>query len=164
MPPGRPWQQKAIGLIAENPLGLGALEFGERYHPEEVHNVYLSVVLNAGWLRGGVYWILVGLTAVLGFRHSLKATPTQPLFLIVYAAFIANAMEGFIIDSDHWRHFYLLAAMVWGLMSVRTLQPATEATWNTTWPRRSAKLRRAAPVPPRRRRRTSSIGAAAALA
>jgi len=27
-------QQKAIGLIAENPLGLGALEFGERYHPE----------------------------------------------------------------------------------------------------------------------------------
>ena len=157
-------QQKAIGLIAENPLGLGALEFGERYHPEEVHNVYLSVVLNAGWLGGGVYWILVGLTAVLGFRHSLKATPTQPLFLIVYAAFIANAMEGFIIDSDHWRHFYLLAAMVWGLMSVRTLQPATEATWNTTWPRRSAKLRRAAPVPPRRRRRTSSIGAAAALA
>jgi len=85
-----------------------------------VHNVYLSVVLNAGWLRGGVYWILVGLTAVLGFRHSLKSTPTQPLFLIVYAAFIANAMEGFIIDSDHWRHFYLLAAMVWGLMSVRT--------------------------------------------
>jgi O-antigen ligase len=124
-------QQKAIGLIAENPLGLGALEFGERYHPEEVHNVYLSIVLNAGWLGGGIYWILVGLTAVLGFRHALKATPTQSLFLIVYAAFISNALEGIIIDSDHWRHFYLLAAMVWGMMSVRTVaQPAIEAAWN----------------------------------
>src|SRR5262249_11245400 len=123
-------QQKAIGLIAENPLGLGALEFGERYHPEEVHNVYLSIVLNAGWLGGGIYWILVALTAVLGFRDALKATPTQSLFLIVYAAFISNALEGVIIDSDHWRHFYLLAAMVWGMMSVRTAaQPAIEAAW-----------------------------------
>jgi hypothetical protein len=23
--------------------------------------------------------------------------------------------EGFVIDSDHWRHFYLLLGMVWGL-------------------------------------------------
>ncbi len=159
-------QQKAIGLITENPLGLGALEFGERYHPEEVHNVYLSMVLNAGWLGGGIYWIIVGLTAVLGFRHALKRTPTQPLFLIAYAAFIANAMEGIIIDSDHWRHFYLLAAMVWGLMSARTAaQPALEAawtTWNTMWPRRPAKLHPAAELlPPRRYRAPGIVGAPA---
>ncbi len=158
-------QQKAIGLIAENPLGLGALEFGERYHPEEVHNVYLSIVLNAGWLGGGVYWILVGLTAALGFRHALKATPTQPLFLIVYAAFIANALEGIVIDSDHWRHFYLLAAMVWGLMSARTFsQPAIEAAWTAVSPRRPARLRRVAPVPQPCRGRAPSLVGAPALA
>ncbi len=158
-------QQKAIGLIAEHPLGLGALEFGERFHPEEVHNVYLSIVLNAGWLGGGVYWILVGLTAALGFRHALKATPTQPLFLIVYAAFIANALEGVIIDSDHWRHFYLLAAMVWGLMSARTLaRPVVEETWRAMWPRRPARLRQAVPAPRPCRPRAPSIVAAAALA
>jgi O-antigen ligase len=159
-------QQKAIGLITENPLGIGALEFGERYHPEEVHNVYLSMVLNAGWLGGGIYWIIVGLTAVLGFRHALKRTPTQPLFLIVYAAFMANAMEGIIIDSDHWRHFYLLAAMVWGLMSARTVaQPAMEAAWTaatTMWPRRPAKLRPAVElIPPRRHRPPGLVGALA---
>lgn len=154
-------QQKAIGLIAENPLGLGALEFGERYHPEEVHNVYLSILLNAGWLGGGVYWILVGLTAVLGFRHALKPTPTQPLFLIVYAAFISNALEGVIIDSDHWRHFYLLTAMVWGMMSVRTVaQPAIEAAWKTVSPRRVAGPRPIAPLP-RRRRAPRIVGALA---
>jgi O-antigen ligase len=159
-------QHKAIGLITENPLGIGALEFGERYHPEEVHNVYLSMVLNAGWLGGGIYSIIVGLTAVLGFRHALKRTPTQPLFLIVYAAFIANAMEGIIIDSDHWRHFYLLAAMVWGQMSARSIaRPAIEAArdmWNTMWPRRPAKLRPAMKrLPPRRHRAPSIVGALA---
>jgi O-antigen ligase len=158
-------QQKAIGLITENPLGLGALEFGERYHPEEVHNVYLSMLLNAGWLGGGIYWILVALTAVLGFRHALKATPTQPLFLIVYAAFMANAGEGIIIDSDHWRHFYLLAAMVWGLMSARTLaQPAIDATWAAISSRRPARLRPTLPVAARRARRAPSIVGAMALA
>ena len=156
-------QQKAIGLITENPLGLGALEFGERYHPEEVHNVYLSMLLNAGWLGGGIYWILVALTAVLGFRHALKATPTQPLFLIVYAAFMANAGEGIIIDSDHWRHFYLLAAMVWDLMSARTFaQPLIETTLAALSPRRPARLRPASPVAaPRGRRAPSIVGAIA---
>jgi len=114
-------QEKAIALIVENPLGIGAEEFVAHHHPEEVHNVYLSVLLNGGWLGGGVYWILVGLTLVLGFRHALKATPTRPLFLIAYASFVAVALEGLVIDTDHWRHFYLLMAIIWGLMGARTL-------------------------------------------
>ena len=156
-------QQKAIGLIAEHPLGIGALEFGERYHPEEVHNVYLSMLLNAGWLGGGIYWILVGLTAALGFRHAFKATPMQPLFLIVYSAFIANALEGVIVDTDHWRHFYLLAAMVWGLMSARTFaEPILAAARRTVRARRPARLRIRVPLLalPRRPRAPSILAAA----
>ena len=52
-------QEKAAGIIVENPLGIGALEFSARHHPEEAHNVYLSMLLNAGWLGGAVYLILV---------------------------------------------------------------------------------------------------------
>jgi O-antigen ligase len=110
-------QQKAIALIVENPLGIGAQEFATRHHSEEAHNVYLSVLLDAGWLGGGIYWILVGLTLVLGLRHALKPSLTRPLFLIAYSAFVANALEGLIVDTDHWRHFYLLMAIIWGLMS-----------------------------------------------
>jgi len=92
----------------------------------------------------------------------LKPTSTQPLFLIVYAAFISNALEGVIIDSDHWRHFYLLAAMVWGMMSVRTVaQPAIEAAWKAVSPRRVAGPR---PVAPLRRRRAPRIVGALAFA
>ena len=122
-------QQKAIGLIAENPLGIGAQEFTSRYHHEEVHNVYLTLFLSAGWLGGSVYLIIVMLTIVLGFRHLLRATPTRPLFLIVYATFVATALEGLIIDSDHWRHFYVLLALIWGMMTA-TQPRSTSATFN----------------------------------
>jgi hypothetical protein len=33
-------------------------------------------------------------------------------------------LEGLVIDLDHWRHFYLLMALVWGLMLSGT--PAAE--------------------------------------
>lgn len=120
-------QQKAIGLILENPLGIGATVFASVYHHEEVHNVYLSMMLNAGWLGGAVFLLMILLTIVLGLRHafhgSRSAARVQPLFLIAYAAFLANALEGFIIDLDHWRHVYLLMALVWGMMSADSRLP-----------------------------------------
>ena len=114
-------QQKAVDLIIENPLGIGAQEFTSRHHHEEVHNVYLTLLLNAGWLGGGIYWILVGLTMVLGLRQALKAG-TSMLYLAVYAAFTATAFEGIIIDSDHWRHFYVLMAIIWGTMTASAVK------------------------------------------
>lgn len=110
-------QQKAIELILENPLGIGAQEFTTRYHHEEVHNVYLTLLLSAGWLGGGIYWILVALTLVLGVRHALRASEARMLFLVAYACFAATAFEGIIIDSDHWRYFYALMAIIWGMMT-----------------------------------------------
>jgi O-antigen ligase len=109
-------QAKAIGLIFANPLGLGASQFSAHYHPEDVHNVYLSMFLNAGWLGGLLYIAAVASTVAAGFAHLGKNTPTRPLFLIALCALVGNVLEGFIVDTDHWRHFYILLALVWGLM------------------------------------------------
>jgi O-antigen ligase len=128
-------QEKAVNLILEHPLGIGAQEFTSRYHHEEVHNVYLTIMLSAGWLGGGIYWVLVGLTIVLGLRHALKSTELRLLFLSVYAVFVATAFEGIIIDSDHWRHFYVLMAIIWGMMTSTASQPGATVT-----PRRAARI------------------------
>jgi O-antigen ligase len=109
-------QQKAAGLALENPLGLGAQQFVPHYHHEEPHNVYVTMFLNAGWVGGLIFLGLVATTCVWGLRHAFVRCATQPLFLVVYACFVAQALEGSIIDLDHWRHFYLLLALVWGLM------------------------------------------------
>jgi hypothetical protein len=109
-------QEKARGLIVENPLGIGALTFARAYHNEDVHNVYLSMFLNAGWLGGFLYLTISALTVIYGLRHAFRRTASQPYFLVAYATLAAIIFEGLIIDTDHWRHYYLLMGLVWGLM------------------------------------------------
>ena len=110
-------QLKALNVVIENPFGIGAREFGYHYHAGDVHNVYLSMFLNGGWIGGALYLTIVVATLLAGFVHSLKDTATRGLFIAVYAAFVATAGEGIIIDTDHWRHFFILLAVTWGLMA-----------------------------------------------
>ncbi len=109
-------QAKARQLILENPFGIGAQQFAPYFHAEEPHNVYLAMFLNAGWLGGLIFMMMVLLTTLYGFRHAFRRTATQPLFLVVYACFVAHVAEGVLIDLDHWRHFHVLMALIWGLM------------------------------------------------
>jgi O-antigen ligase len=109
-------QEKAARLAVQNPFGIGAQQFVPHYHHEEPHNVYLAMFLNAGWLGGLMFVALIATTALHGLRHAFVRTAAQPLFLVVYACFIGHVLEGLVIDLDHWRHFYLLLALVWGLM------------------------------------------------
>ncbi len=46
-------------------------------------------------------------------RHRGGAT-----YLAVYCAFVGTAVESVLIDSDHWRHYFLLLGVIWGLMAV----------------------------------------------
>jgi hypothetical protein len=46
---------------------------------------------------------------------SNRAAPWQTYLIAAYAAFVGEAFEGFIVDTNHWRHFFLLLGLVWGL-------------------------------------------------
>ncbi len=109
-------QRKAMLLIAEHPFGIGAAQFAGVHHHEEAHNVYLSMMLSAGWIGGALYVALVAATLLLGAWRLTTPFEARPLLLVAYAAFVANVLEGAIIDSDHWRHFYLLMAIIWGML------------------------------------------------
>lgn len=108
-------QKKAAGLVATHPLGIGALEFGRVHHHEDVHEVYLNMFLNTGWVGGTLYIFLVLATVVLGLRLVLQERGGDGVGAVVVAAFFGMALEGAVIDTDHWRHFYLIMAMVWGM-------------------------------------------------
>lgn len=158
-------QLKAIGLILDNPLGIGAGEFTQRHHHEEVHNVYLSMLLNNGWAGGLLYASTVVVTLAFGLRQLLRRTELQPLLIVAWSSMLAVAVEGLIIDSDHWRHFFVLVAMVWGLGEAARLQPrwrpgellhrSTAAVALRPRPTRTVSSRgsTALPVPPRVDRR-----------
>lgn len=108
-------QIKAAKLIATHPLGIGALEFARVYYNEDVHETYLSTFLQTGWLGGFLYIGMVLTTIVLGLRQTLADSGGNGLSAVVTAAFIGMAFEGVVIDTEHWRHFYVLMALIWGI-------------------------------------------------
>ena len=103
-------------LALDAPFGIGPLQFS-RYFPEDPHNSYLNAFMSGGWLSGACYPTLIGLTVVFGLRATLVATPWQPTMIVVYAGYVGVAAESVVIDSDHWRHGYLLLGVLWGLIA-----------------------------------------------
>jgi hypothetical protein len=114
-PGGRFWfQQLALTQILEHPNGLGPFEFSRIFGGQQ-HDVYMQGFLVYGWLGGAAYITLVLVTLVIGIRAVLISTPWQYYLLAACAAFVGEVVEGFVVDTDHWRHFFLLLGLIWGL-------------------------------------------------
>jgi hypothetical protein len=107
-------QELALGAVLNYPNGMGPFEFA-RVHGIQQHNVYLQAFLVYGWAGGMAYLLLLLSTLLVGLRNIFARTPWQPYAITAFAAFLGEVAEGFVIDSDHWRHFYLLLGMIWGL-------------------------------------------------
>jgi hypothetical protein len=114
-PGGRFWEQRlALGVILDHPNGLGPFEFGRLFGTQQ-HDVYMQGFLVYGWLGGAAYATLIVVTLAIGLRAALVPMPWQTYLIAAYAGFVGEACEGFIVDTDHWRHFFLLLGLVWGL-------------------------------------------------
>lgn len=101
-------------LALDRPFGLGPLQFA-KYFTEDVHNVYLNAFIAGGWISGIAYHVLVGLTLFAGLFACLKRAPWQPAAIAIFATYCGLAFEGKIIDTDHWRHFWVLSGLIWGI-------------------------------------------------
>ncbi len=107
-------QELALNSVLSFPNGMGPFEFA-RVHGLQQHNVYLQAFLVYGWAGAMAYLLLLFSTVMVGLRTALVQTPWQPYIITAVAAFVGEMAEGFVIDTDHWRHFYLLLGIVWGL-------------------------------------------------
>ena len=134
-------------LALDTPLGIGPLQF-HFFFPEDPHNSYLNAFMSGGWIAGFAYLTLIAVTLVLGLRFVFVTTPWRGTYIAVYAAFVGTAVESAIIDSDHWRHYFLILGVLWGLMTVsRGYLPARRraAEVGLATPRAARLARAAAP-------------------
>jgi hypothetical protein len=115
-------------MALDLPFGIGPLQF-IRYFPEDTHNSYLNAFMSGGWISGVCYPALVFVTSVLGFRYVFVRVPWQRTYLAIFAAFLGTVGEGFIIDTDHWRHFWMMLGAMWGMFAAaqRRIANAPEA-------------------------------------
>jgi hypothetical protein len=101
-------------MALDLPFGIGPLQF-HRFFPEDTHNSYLNAFMSGGWLSGVCYPALVFTTVILGFRHIFVRVPWQRAYLAIFSAFIGTVGESFVIDTDHWRHFWMMLGAMWGM-------------------------------------------------
>jgi len=107
-------QELALAAVLKFPNGMGPFEFG-RTHENQQHNVYLQAFLVYGWTGAMAYIVLLVSTVSVGLRAAFVRTPWQPYIIAALATFVGEIAEGFVIDTDHWRHFFLLLGIIWGL-------------------------------------------------
>lgn len=120
-------QELALTAVLNFPYGMGPFEFA-RVHGLQQHNMYLQAFLVYGWLGAMAYLLLLVTTLVVGLRNALVRTPWQPYLITAVATFAGEMAEGVVIDTDHWRHFYLLLGMIWGLAAATQRQARAKPT------------------------------------
>ena len=108
-------------MATEKPFGIGPLMFG-RIFGEDTHNIWLKALFDYSWLGFASYVILLFWTLASGLRIMFRDRPWQPFLMCAWIIFFGHALIGNVIDTDHWRHFYLLVGIIWGCIALEARQ------------------------------------------
>jgi hypothetical protein len=103
-------------MALELPLGIGPLQF-TKFFPEDTHNSFLNAFMSGGWIAGICFPALIFITVIFGFKLVFVRVPWQRMYLAVFSAFLGAVGEAFIIDVDHWRHFWMMLGAMWAMFA-----------------------------------------------
>jgi len=117
-------QGYAFDLALQHPFGLGPLEFRNFRVAEEPHDTYVNVLHAYGWGGGLAFILFILVTVWRGATFLARPGPLRPLLIPLVAVFVPLAGEAAIIDIDHWRHFFLVGGLIWGVTAA--MQPVRQ--------------------------------------
>lgn len=103
-------------MALDLPFGIGPLQF-TKFFPEDTHNSFLNAFMSGGWIAGVCFPALVFITVIMGFKLIFVRVPWQRTYLAVFTAFFGTVCEAFIIDVDHWRHFWMMLGIMWAMIA-----------------------------------------------
>jgi hypothetical protein len=118
-------QLRSIPMLLERPFGFGPL----RYHTmfpaaEDSHEVYINAFASYGWLGGLAFFAFTGLTLYVGWRLVFQRSRYQNEAIAVWSCLFPQMLQGLQIDSDHWRHLFLLFGALYGLAAAARIEEA----------------------------------------
>jgi len=120
-------QAHSIQYLLEKPLGFGPTLF-RRIFGQDPHNVYLNAFASYGWIGGLSYLMLVIGSLLAGFKAVLTRTPWQNASIVIFCPLLTTMLQGIQIDTDHWRHFYWMLGLTWGLYAASAVYTAAPRT------------------------------------
>lgn len=118
---------RALPSLLERPNGYGPLQF-RNFWPEDPHNVYMNAFAAYGWLGGAAYMALTLATIAVGFATVAMRSSLRPTAIAVWSTLFVMMLQGILIDTDHWRHYWMLLGLIWGLFGLARIEAARAET------------------------------------
>ncbi|MEA2254688.1 MAG: hypothetical protein QOG35_733 [Solirubrobacteraceae bacterium] len=106
-------QRAGIRLAGQHPIGIGPGQF-ELREPISAHSTYVRVLAEQGAL--GFLTLIAFLlgTLAIAARNAAAGRSTYGIgSAALLAAWVGLLANSFFIDTLHWRHLWLVAALVW---------------------------------------------------
>lgn len=105
-------QQHGLETAFTTPIGIGP-GLSEDYLGIAAHSLYVRVFLENGWLGGLSFLAFIIYTIARGLAVVLRGH-ADPRVIVAAACIVGICLNSIVIDSVHWRHFFLLIGLVWG--------------------------------------------------
>ena len=106
-------QRAGLRPAAEYPFGAGPGQF-ESVAGISAHSTYARALGEQGYPGLLVLLALVGYTVIAGLRNAVAGRGTHGIgsaaLLAAWCGLLANSV---VIDTLHWRHLWLVAALIW---------------------------------------------------
>lgn len=106
-------QESGLHLVAAYPFGIGPGQF-ESYVPVSAHSTYIRALAEQGVLGLVTILALILTTLVLAGRNAVIGRDTYGIgsaaLLGAWCGLVANSA---FVDTLHWRHFWILAGLIW---------------------------------------------------
>ncbi len=116
-------QLSGVDLATQYPLGIGPGQF-ELVSPISAHSTYVRALAEEGVM--GLFVLLAIMLLTLGFaaRNATLGVDTYGIgsaaLLGAWCGILAN---GVFVDTLHWRHLWLVAALIWAGTALRARYP-----------------------------------------
>jgi hypothetical protein len=114
-------QARSIPMLLERPFGFGPLRY-DAIFPAAPHEVYINAFASYGWLGGLSFVAFTGITLYIGCRLVFQRSRVQTEALAIWASLLPQMVQGFQIDTDHWRHLYLMFGCLYGLAAAARIE------------------------------------------
>jgi hypothetical protein len=68
----------------------------------------------SGWIGGLSFFAFTAPALFVGWRLVFRREPYQTEVIPVWSCLVVQMVQGLQIDTDHWRHLYLLFGLLFG--------------------------------------------------
>jgi hypothetical protein len=107
-------QRMALDSVTQRPLGIGPGQAEQTFH-YATHSSYMRVLSENGVAGAAAFVGFLVASLIRGVIMGWKTRDPfwQKIFFIASACILGHIINSGVVDTVHWRHFWLLLALPW---------------------------------------------------